>query len=117
MVDEMRQLIRDDVARKRIAVLYRSNASRVIETPCSTGVPYKVWPLSGPRDQERASPTFACWKIRAMTLARAVNFPPRGSLRNRQLQDVAQTNGLRSEVTPSAAWAARRSTKIGSGRH
>ena len=45
MVDEMKQLVRDGVNRKEIAVLYRSNAqSRTIETALfNAAVPYRVY--------------------------------------------------------------------------
>lgn len=72
MVDEMRQLVRDGLARHEIAVLYRSNAqSRVIETALfSAGLPYKVYGglrfLSGPKSNMRW-PTCGCWRTHAMT--------------------------------------------------
>ena len=45
VVEEMRQLVRDDFERKEMAVLYRSNAqSRVLETALfNAGVPYRVY--------------------------------------------------------------------------
>ncbi|MDD5445158.1 MAG: 3'-5' exonuclease [Pseudomonas fluorescens] len=102
MVDEMRQLVRDDVERKEIAVLYRSNAqSRVIETALfNAGVPYKVY--GGLRFFERAEIKNALAYLRLLenprddtSFLRAVNFPPRGiGLRSlEQLQDVARTHG------------------------
>ena len=85
MVDEMRQLVRDDVPRKEIAVLYRSNAqSRVIETALfNHGVPYKVY--GGLRFFERAEIKNALAYLRLLenprddtSFLRVVNFPPRG---------------------------------------
>ena len=102
MVDEMRQLVRDDVQRKEIAVLYRSNAqSRVIETALfNAGMPYKVY--GGLRFFERAEIKNALAYLRLLenprddtSFLRAVNFPPRGiGLRSlEQLQDVARASG------------------------
>ena len=102
MVEEMRQLVRDDVPRKEIAVLYRSNAqSRVIETALfNAGVPYKVY--GGLRFFERAEIKNALAYLRLLenprddtSFLRAVNFPPRGiGLRSlEQLQDVARAAG------------------------
>jgi DNA helicase-2/ATP-dependent DNA helicase PcrA len=102
MVDEMRQLVRDDMPRKEIAVLYRSNAqSRVIETALfNVGLPYKVY--GGLRFFERAEiknawPTCACWKTRATTpvfCARSTFRRAASVLRSlEQLQDVARASG------------------------
>jgi len=102
MVDEMRQLVRDDIERKEIAVLYRSNAqSRVIETALfNAGMPYKVY--GGLRFFERAEIKNALAYLRLLenprddtSFLRAVNFPPRGiGLRSlEQLQDVAHAAG------------------------
>ena len=102
MVDEMRQLVREDVPRKEIAVLYRSNAqSRVIETALfNAGMPYKVY--GGLRFFERAEIKNALAYLRLLenprddtSFLRAVNFPPRGiGLRSlEQLQDVARAAG------------------------
>ena len=102
MVDEMRQLVRDDFGRKEIAVLYRSNAqSRVIETALfNAGMPYKVY--GGLRFFERAEIKNALAYLRLLenprddtSFLRAVNFPPRGiGLRSlEQLQDVARATG------------------------
>ena len=102
MVDEMRQLVREEVPRKEIAVLYRSNAqSRVIETALfNAGVPYKVY--GGLRFFERAEIKNALAYLRLLenprddtSFLRAVNFPPRGiGLRSlEQLQEVARANG------------------------
>src|SRR5450830_410524 len=102
MVDEMRQLVREGVERKEIAVLYRSNAqSRVIETALfNAGIPYKVY--GGLRFFERAEIKNALAYLRLLenprddtSFLRAVNFPPRGiGLRSlEQLQDVARASG------------------------
>ena len=121
MVDEMRQLIRDDVPRKEIAVLYRSNAqSRVIETALfNHGVPYKVY--GGLRFFERAEIKNALAYLRLLenprddtSFLRAVNFPPRGiGLRSlEQLQDVARANGCALSDAVSAL-GGKAGTKIG----
>jgi len=102
MVDEMRQLVRDGLARHEIAVLYRSNAqSRVIETALfNAGLPYKVY--GGLRFFERAEIKHALAYLRLLenprddtSFLRAVNFPPRGiGLRSlEQLQDAARASG------------------------
>ena len=102
MVDEMRQLVRDGLARHEIAVLYRSNAqSRVIETALfSVGLPYKVY--GGLRFFERAEIKHALAYLRLLenprddtSFLRAVNFPPRGiGLRSLELlQDEARASG------------------------
>jgi DNA helicase-2/ATP-dependent DNA helicase PcrA len=102
MVDEMRQLVREGVERKEIAVLYRSNAqSRVIETALfNAAVPYKVY--GGLRFFERAEIKNALAYLRLLenprddtSFLRAVNFPPRGiGMRSlEQLQDVARASG------------------------
>ncbi len=102
LVDEMRQLVRDDTQRKEIAVLYRSNAqSRVIETALfNAALPYKVY--GGLRFFERAEIKNALAYLRLLenprddtSFLRAVNFPPRGiGLRSlEQLQDAARGAG------------------------
>ncbi len=102
MVDEMRQLVRDDHPRKEIAVLYRSNAqSRVIETALfNHGMPYKVY--GGLRFFERAEIKHALAYMRLLenprddtSFLRVVNFPPRGigARSLEQLQDVARASG------------------------
>jgi DNA helicase-2/ATP-dependent DNA helicase PcrA len=102
MVDEMRQLVREDVPRKEIAVLYRSNAqSRVVETALfNAGLPYKVY--GGLRFFERAEIKNALAYLRLLenprddtSFLRAVNFPPRGiGLRSLELlQDLARESG------------------------
>jgi len=102
MVDEMKQLIRDDVERKEIAVLYRSNAqSRVIETGLfNAGIPYRVY--GGLRFFERAEIKHALAYLRLLenpnddtSFLRVVNFPARGiGARSLELlQDEAKATG------------------------
>jgi DNA helicase II / ATP-dependent DNA helicase PcrA len=102
MVDEMKQLVREDVERKEIAVLYRSNAqSRVIETALfNAALPYKVY--GGLRFFERAEIKHALAYLRVLenpnddtSFMRIVNFPPRGigARSIEQLQDVARAAG------------------------
>jgi DNA helicase-2/ATP-dependent DNA helicase PcrA len=102
MVDEMRQLVRDDFRRNEIAVLYRSNAqSRVIETALfNAGMPYRVY--GGLRFFERAEIKHALAYLRLLenpnddnSFLRVVNFPARGigARSLEQLQDLARANG------------------------
>ena len=107
MVDEMKQLVRGDgaeggMARKEIAVLYRSNAqSRVIETALfNASMPYRVY--GGLRFFERAEIKHALAYLRLLenplddtSFLRVVNFPPRGigARSIEQLQDAARTAG------------------------
>jgi len=102
MVEEMRQLVRDGIDRKEIAVLYRSNAqSRVIETALfNAAVPYRVY--GGLRFFERAEIKHALAYLRLLengdddtSFLRVVNFPPRGiGARSIEvLQDTARTRG------------------------
>jgi DNA helicase-2/ATP-dependent DNA helicase PcrA len=102
MVDEIRQLVRDGVDRKEIAILYRSNAqSRVIETALfNAAVPYRVY--GGLRFFERAEVKHALAYLRLLenphddtSFLRVVNFPPRGigARSIEQLQDAARTLG------------------------
>ncbi len=102
MVDEMKQLVREDVERKEIAVLYRSNAqSRVIETALfNAAMPYKVY--GGLRFFERAEIKHALAYLRILenpnddtSFLRIVNFPPRGigARSIEQLQDMARASG------------------------
>jgi len=102
MVDEMKQLIRDDVPRSEIAVLYRSNAqSRVIETGLfNAGIPYRVY--GGLRFFERAEIKHALAYLRLLenpnddtSFLRVVNFPARGigARSIEQLQDLARATG------------------------
>lgn len=102
MVDEIRQLVRDGVPRKEIAILYRSNAqSRVIETALfNAGMPYRVY--GGLRFFERAEIKHALAYLRLLenrhddtSFLRVVNLPPRGigARSIEQLQDAARTHG------------------------
>jgi DNA helicase II / ATP-dependent DNA helicase PcrA len=102
MVDEMKQLVRDDFPRSEIAILYRSNAqSRVIETALfNASMPYKVY--GGLRFFERAEIKNALAYLRILenpnddtSFMRIVNFPPRGigARSLEQLQDVARAAG------------------------
>jgi DNA helicase-2/ATP-dependent DNA helicase PcrA len=102
MVDEMKQLVRDDVERKEIAVLYRSNAqSRVIETALfNAAIPYRVY--GGLRFFERAEIKHALAYLRLLenpnddtSFLRVVNFPARGigARSIEQLQDLAKATG------------------------
>ena len=102
MVEEIRHLVRDDVPRQEIAVLYRSNAqSRVIETALfNAAVPYRVY--GGLRFFERAEIKHALAYLRLLenpqddtSFLRVVNFPPRGigARSIEQLQDAARVHG------------------------
>ncbi|CAN7310072.1 UvrD-helicase domain-containing protein [Variovorax sp. LjRoot130] len=102
MVEEMRQLVRDGIERKEMAVLYRSNAqSRVIETALfNSAVPYRVY--GGLRFFERAEIKHALAYLRLLenkdddtSFLRIVNFPPRGigARSIEQLQDAARAAG------------------------
>jgi DNA helicase-2/ATP-dependent DNA helicase PcrA len=101
-VDEVKQLVREGMQRKEIALLYRSNAqSRVMETALfNAGVPYRVY--GGLRFFERAEIKHALAYLRLLenphddtSFMRVVNFPPRGiGLRSiEQLQDIARASG------------------------
>jgi len=103
MVEEIRQLVRDDVPRSEVAVLYRSNAqSRVMETALfNAAVPYRVY--GGLRFFERAEIKHALAYLRLLenpgddtSFLRVVNFPPRGigARSVEQLQDAARARGL-----------------------
>jgi len=102
MLEEMRQLIRDGMPLKEIAVLYRSNAqSRVIETALfNAGLAYRVY--GGLRFFERAEIKHALAYLRLLenpnddtSFLRVVNFPPRGigARSLEQLQDAARATG------------------------
>jgi DNA helicase-2/ATP-dependent DNA helicase PcrA len=102
MVDEMKQLAREDVPKSEMAVLYRSNAqSRVVETALfNAGMPYRVY--GGLRFFERAEIKHALAYLRLLENAnddtsflRVVNFPARGigARSIEQLQDVARGAG------------------------
>ncbi|MDZ4125603.1 MAG: UvrD-helicase domain-containing protein, partial [Hydrogenophaga sp.] len=102
MVDEMKQLAREDVPKVEMAVLYRSNAqSRVVETALfNAAMPYRVY--GGLRFFERAEIKHALAYLRLLENAnddtsflRVVNFPPRGigARSIEQLQDMARSSG------------------------
>jgi len=102
MVDEMKQLVREGISQKEIAVLYRSNVqSRVIETALfNAGLPYRVY--GGQRFYERAEIKHALAYLRLLenpnddtSFLRVVNFPPRGigARSLEQLQDAARAAG------------------------
>ncbi len=102
MVDEMKSLVREDMQRKEIAVLYRSNAqSRVIETALfNAAMPYRVY--GGLRFFERAEIKHALAYLRLLenpnddtSFMRVVNFPARGigARSIEQLQDLARAQG------------------------
>jgi len=102
LVEEARQLVRDDVPRHEIAILYRSNAqSRVIETALfNAAVPYRVY--GGLRFFERAEIKHALSYLRLLenpnddtSFLRVVNFPARGigARTVEQLQDAARAAG------------------------
>jgi len=90
------------MARKEIALLYRSNAqSRVMESALFTaGIPYRVY--GGLRFFERAEIKHALAYLRLLenphddtSFMRVVNFPPRGigARTIEQLQDIANASG------------------------
>jgi DNA helicase-2/ATP-dependent DNA helicase PcrA len=102
-VEEARQLHRDGLPRREIALLYRSNAqSRVIESALfNAGIPYKVY--GGLRFFERAEVKHALAYLRLVenpnddtSFLRVVNFPTRGigARTIEQLQDAARQRGL-----------------------
>ncbi len=102
LVEEIKALVREEVPRSEIAVLYRSNAqSRVVETALfNAGLPYRVY--GGLRFFERAEIKHALAYLRLIenprddtSFLRVVNFPPRGigARSVEQLQDVARAAG------------------------
>jgi len=102
MVEEMRQLVRDGIDRKEMAVLYRSNAqSRVIETALfNASVPYRVY--GGLRFFERAEIKHALAYLRLLenkdddtSFLRVVvvQRAARGARTLEQLQDAARAAG------------------------
>ena len=101
-VDEVKQLVRDGISAKEIALLYRSNAqSRVMETALfNAAIPYRVY--GGLRFFERAEIKHALAYLRLLdnphddtSFMRVVNFPPRGigARTIEQLQDIARAAG------------------------
>jgi DNA helicase-2/ATP-dependent DNA helicase PcrA len=104
LVDEVKNLAADGLARREIAVLYRSNAqSRVIEHALfNAGIAYRVY--GGLRFFERAEIKHALAYLRLIenpaddtAFLRVVNFPPRGigARSLEQLQDAARA-GMQS---------------------
>jgi len=109
LVDEVKHLVADGLARREIAVLYRSNAqSRVIEHALfNAGIAYRVY--GGLRFFERAEIKHALAYLRLIenpaddtAFLRVVNFPPRGigARTLEQLQDAARagSQGLYAAV-------------------
>jgi DNA helicase-2/ATP-dependent DNA helicase PcrA len=102
LLEEAQQLHRAGLARREIAILYRSNAqSRVLESALfNAGVPYRVY--GGLRFFERAEVKHALAYLRLIENAnddtsylRVVNFPTRGigARTLEQLQDAARASG------------------------
>ena len=102
VLDEIRQLHRQGLARREIALLYRSNAqSRVLESALfNAAVPYRVY--GGLRFFERAEVKHALAYLRLLenphddtSYLRVVNFPARGigARSIEQLQDAARASG------------------------
>lgn len=122
MVDEMKQLAREEVPKREMAVLYRSNAqSRVVETALfNAGMPYRVY--GGLRFFERAEIKHALAYLRLLenpnddtSFLRVVNFPARGigARSIEQLQDVARSSGCSLHDAVSAV-TGRAGVAIGS---
>ena len=102
IVEEVRGLVSDGIARSQIALLYRSNAqSRVLEPALfSAAIPYRVY--GGLRFFERLEVKHALAYLRLIANAdddtafsRVVNFPARGigARSLEQLQDAARSAG------------------------
>ena len=102
VAEEVQSLARDGLARREIAILYRSNAqSRVIEHALFTqGIPYRVY--GGLRFFERQEIKHALAYLRLLAnpdddgaLLRVVNFPARGigARSVEALQDAAAARG------------------------
>jgi DNA helicase-2/ATP-dependent DNA helicase PcrA len=102
LLDEAQQLHRGGIARREIAILYRSNAqSRVLESALfNAGIPYRVY--GGLRFFERAEVKHALAYLRLIenpnddtSYLRVVNFPARGigARTIEQLQDAARASG------------------------
>ncbi len=101
-VEEARQLHRDGIGLRDIALLYRSNAqSRVLESALfNARLPYKVY--GGLRFFERAEVKHALSYLRLIenpdddtSFLRVVNFPARGigARTLEQLQEIARSSG------------------------
>ena len=102
ILEEAQQLHRQGMARREIAILYRSNAqSRVIESALfNASIPYRVY--GGLRFFERAEVKHALAYLRLIencnddtSYLRVVNFPTRGigARTLEQLQDAARSSG------------------------
>ncbi|MBI2316861.1 MAG: UvrD-helicase domain-containing protein [Betaproteobacteria bacterium] len=102
VAEEVRSLGREGLARREMAVLYRSNAqSRVLEHALfSAGIPYRVY--GGQRYFERLEIKHALAYLRLLAnpeddgaFLRVVNFPPRGigARTLEQLSDAARAAG------------------------
>jgi DNA helicase-2/ATP-dependent DNA helicase PcrA len=102
VADEVQSLLREGLARRDVAILYRSNAqSRVIEHALFTqGIPYRVY--GGLRFFERQEIKHALAYLRLLAnpdddgaLLRVVNFPARGigARSVEALQDAAAAGG------------------------
>jgi len=102
VADEVQSLLREGLARRDVAILYRSNAqSRVIEHALFTqGIPYRVY--GGLRFFERQEIKHALAYLRLLAnpdddgaLLRIVNFPARGigARSVEALQDAAAAGG------------------------
>ncbi|MDR1708150.1 MAG: UvrD-helicase domain-containing protein, partial [Candidatus Accumulibacter sp.] len=85
VVDEARELIRDGLDRRQVAVLYRSNAqSRALERELfKAGVPYRVYGGARFFDRQEVKHALAYLRLIAnpdddTAFARVVNFPVRG---------------------------------------
>jgi DNA helicase-2/ATP-dependent DNA helicase PcrA len=102
VADEVQNLLREGLARRDIAILYRSNAqSRVVEHALFTqGIPYRVY--GGLRFFERQEIKHALAYLRLLAspdddgaLLRVVNFPARGigARSVEALQDAAAARG------------------------
>jgi DNA helicase-2/ATP-dependent DNA helicase PcrA len=102
VAEEVQSLVRDGLARRDVAILYRSNAqSRVIEHALFTqGIPYRVY--GGLRFFERQEVKHALAYLRLLAspdddgaLLRVINFPARGigARSVEALQDAAAAAG------------------------
>jgi DNA helicase-2/ATP-dependent DNA helicase PcrA len=111
LLEEIQQLHRGGLARREIALLYRSNAqSRVIESALfNAGIPYRVY--GGLRFFERAEVKHALAYLRLIenpaddtSFLRVVNFPTRGigARTIEQLQDAARSSGRSLHQSVSA---------------
>lgn len=118
VVDEIRNLVREGLARSDIAILYRSNAqSRVLEHALfTTGIPYRVY--GGLRFFERQEVKHALAYLRLVasldddtSFLRVVNFPARG-IGARTVEML--TDQARSYQTSLAQAVARVPGKAGS---